>query len=205
MFRSLLITLWLFAVASGLMVMTVYSTKPGNAERTLTAWPESSVLKRPPHTKTVLFYLHPHCPCSHATVRELERVVAEAPHVFVQAICFVPEGESIESWCQGSLFDSAQRLSKSTPFADSGGMEAKRFGISTSGHVMLFDELGNLRFSGGVTSGRGHEGENRGSLALKSQLGTLPTSRSHEARELKHHVSTFLVFGCSINEEQNDD
>ena len=53
---------------------------------------------------------------------------------------------------------------------DQGGAEARRFGVATSGHVCLFSAEGELKFSGGITPSRGHEGDNRGIAALKALL-----------------------------------
>ena len=45
---------------------------------------------------------------------------------------------------------------------DPGGAEARRFGVATSGHVLLYDTRGDLIFSGGITPGRGEQGDNAG-------------------------------------------
>ena len=39
---------------------------------------------------------------------------------------------------------------------DVGGRIAARLGAKTSGHVLVYDENGVLKFSGGITAARGH-------------------------------------------------
>jgi hypothetical protein len=49
---------------------------------------------------------------------------------------------------------------------DIGGRVARRFGAATSGQGLLYDRAGRLRFQGGLTSARGHAGDNAGSAAI---------------------------------------
>ena len=70
---------------------------------------------------------------------------------------------------------------------DGDGAEARRFGVATSGHVLLYDPRGDLIFSGGITAGRGERGDNRGRAALLGRImGT--------GREGLEHP----VFGCPL-------
>ena len=71
--------------------------------------------------------------------------------------------------------------------ADFDSAEAKRFSATTSGHAMLFDRGGRLRFSGGITDARGHEGDNDGRDAVVSIINggdRMPAATP--------------VFGCSL-------
>ena len=61
------------------------------------------------------------------------------------------------------------------------------FHAETSGQTALYDATGNLLFSGGITSARGHEGDNDGRAAVVSLL----TSDGAEERETP-------VFGCPL-------
>ena len=53
---------------------------------------------------------------------------------------------------------------------DNDGIEARRFGSSTSGQVMLYNTQGKLLFSGGITASRGHSGDNDGRTAIVALL-----------------------------------
>ena len=53
---------------------------------------------------------------------------------------------------------------------DPGGAEARRFGVATSGHLLLFDTRGGLIFSGGITPGRGQHGDSASRAALLGRI-----------------------------------
>ena len=58
---------------------------------------------------------------------------------------------------------------------------------STSGQTLLFDRDGDLIFSGGITGGRGHSGDNAGRDAIVSLV------ESGEST-----LDETPVFGCSL-------
>jgi hypothetical protein len=70
---------------------------------------------------------------------------------------------------------------------DQGGVEARRFDVEGSGHVLLYAPSGKLLFSGGITPSRGHEGDNAGRSAIVSLI-----LRGHAP------VDHTPVFGCSL-------
>jgi hypothetical protein len=72
---------------------------------------------------------------------------------------------------------------------DVGGREAARYGIVTSGHVLLFDPSGARLFSGGITGSRAHEGDNDGAEAVvRLVMGSGPAVPAHP------------VFGCAVRD-----
>ena len=56
-----------------------------------------------------------------------------------------------------------------------------------AGHVLLYDRHGRIVFSGGITEGRGHSGDNIGKSSVESFLlnGAIPTEKT-------------AVYGCSL-------
>ncbi len=66
----------------------------------------------------------------------------------------------------------------------------------TSGQVFLYDKSGDLMFQGGMTSSRGHVGDNDGLNAL---LGIIIGSMPAHARPA--HAP---VFGCAIYSTADD-
>jgi hypothetical protein len=70
---------------------------------------------------------------------------------------------------------------------DADGAESRRFGAAASGHVVAYDAAGRLRFHGGVTASRGHEGDNAGADALVAIL-----------RGGKPAITSAPTFGCAI-------
>jgi hypothetical protein len=84
------------------------------------------------------------------------------------------------------LWRSAEAIPGVTVRADQDGNEARCFQAKTSGHVALYDVHGKLLFSGGITSSRGHSGDNAGRSAIMKLL-------KHEMA-----VGETPVFGCSL-------
>src|SRR3712207_4573180 len=113
---------------------------------------------------------HPHCPCTRASINELARLMTQARGRVTAYVLFVkPEGFS-DSWVQSDLWASAAAIPGVTPVLDDGGVEAARFRAATSGQTALYDAAGSLIFRGGITSARGHEGDNAGREAIVSLL-----------------------------------
>lgn len=71
---------------------------------------------------------------------------------------------------------------------DAGGIEARRLGASTSGHVVLFDREGKRLFSGGITGGRAMVGDNPG---YEAALEALRTGKPATLAEMP-------VYGCPL-------
>ena len=93
---------------------------------------------------------------------------------------------------EASLFDQPTEQGTRSPRveADEGGVEAKRFGARTSGHVLVYSAAGELTFQGGITAGRGHEGANAG------QQGALDGARGRSCCEKSE------VYGCQLDDEE---
>ncbi len=169
----------------GLSALVVYSQTPGAQGETPRVWPRSSQISRDHQRSTLVVFLHPRCPCSRATLRELERLLVRREELRTVIVMLRPE-QCAAGWEQGILWDWSQSLSGVHVQVDRGGAEAQRFGVATSGHACLYDNDGRLQFSGGITPARGHEGENRGITALKQHLA------GHVAE------ATNAVFGCPL-------
>ncbi|MGH7245291.1 MAG: hypothetical protein ACREJD_17915 [Phycisphaerales bacterium] len=185
-----LVAAWVIACGGGLLALAIYSSTPGRDAIAVRSWPTQSAIERSQTAHTLVLFLHPHCPCSRATVAELARGLASAPRdTRVVVSLFCPRNES-ESWTHSSLQQQAQAIPGVTTCPDFDGEEAKRFGASTSGHAMLFDKHGLLVFSGGITAARGHEGDNAGRATVAKLLQTGEPG----LRETQ-------VFGCPISSD----
>ncbi len=178
---------WLVVVAGGLLVLIDYSTRPASSDVTARSWPEESMIQRSPNSHTLLVFLHPRCMCSRATMRQLATVAARFADQCVIRVVFYCPSDQADSWVQSDLWTGALRVSPHSPVIDRGAVETKRFGISTSGHVLLFDRQSICRYSGGITGSRGHDGDNTG---LRAVLDLLQGDSIAESR--------YPVFGCSI-------
>jgi hypothetical protein len=90
-------------------------------------------------------------------------------------------------WEKTGLWRSASALPDVTVVRDDDGVEARRFGVETSGQTLLYDGRGTLIFSGGITGSRGHEGANAGEASLVALLTRGEADRSGTS-----------VFGCPL-------
>jgi hypothetical protein len=138
------------------------------------SWPANSRLSLADNRRTLLFFIHPRCPCTRASLTELEKLLTgqtlkdgQWPKVIVVAV--IPPQASTE-WRNSDTIERARNLPNATLFWDRGGHEAKLFGAVASGTVMLYGQEGSRTFAGGVTAMRGHEGENVGSAHLYTAL-----------------------------------
>jgi hypothetical protein len=80
-----------------------------------------------------------------------------------------------------------------TVVSDDGGQDADRFGAVVSGQTFLYNAGGRLLFAGGITLGRGHEGDNPGRAAIIEWV-----TSGHGARRAP-------VFGCTLQQERRAD
>lgn len=176
---------WIVAMGAGILWLTDHSTRPGPDSDVVSAWPAGSSIEQSKNPCVIVF-LHPHCPCSLSTMRQLNRITARARnktefHEFV-FVFYCPSNKP-ENWIEGKLWEMAKNLGR--VIVDVDGVEFRRFGAATSGHVFLFENDG-LNFSGGITSGRGHDGGSPSADALCVLLN------GGKAK------SRFAVFGCEI-------
>ena len=153
------------------------------------AFPPASALALARGMSTLIFFAHPHCPCTRASLHELDELLGKLHGAVAATIVFtLPRGVP-PGWEQGELWESALAMPGVRVVVDRDGREAGVFGVKGSGHTLLYDAAGRLVFSGGITPSRGHEGENPGSSAIASFVlqGTAPVSRTP-------------VFGCPLLE-----
>jgi hypothetical protein len=161
--------------------------KPGQEQHTTTAWPESLDSFRSPDGYTLVMVAHPKCPCTRATVYELAKIMRLAPPQ-MRAVLFItrPAGTS-DGFERTDLWNSAAEIPGVEVHADPEGRVARSFGLSVSGTTSVYDRDGKLSFSGGITSARGHAGDNAGADAILAILSGQNTP-----------LKSTPVFGCSL-------
>lgn len=184
------IAVWLTALGSGFHRLAAYSLQPGETPppTSITDWPTGLVIERSPDRPIAIVTLHPECPCSKATLSELERIATRSPSLRLYAV-FEAYDSLPEEIRDSALWNQAVSIPGLTALTDSDGGIARMLGNKTSGEVRLFSPLGLLLFSGGITSSRGHAGENPASdavIALAAGTSTTP----------QLHVPTF---GCALD------
>jgi len=176
--------IWIATVAAAFQAIRRFETTPGRAAVAPPTWPASSRVQRASDW-TLVMLIHPHCSCSRASVQELEAVIESAPTLRPTVLVYRPS-DFPRGWEQTEVVKAASHLQRTRVLIDDDGAEARLFGGFTSGQTFLYDRNGRLRFSGGITSLRGHAGLNRG------RAGVIDIIRSRPAR------ATHPVFGCAI-------
>lgn len=130
--------------------------------------------------------VHPQCPCSRATIAELSKILAHSPRVCRPVLlAFKPSSEP-DSWIETGLCRDARQLGAEIRI-DEDGERAIAMGMQTSGQVLLYDPRGDLRYQGGITSARGHQGDNAGQRYVERIL------RGDDVP-----LTKLPVYGCSI-------
>lgn len=178
----LALPLWLGLIVGGQILLLRYNFAAGKT----TPGPKGiPTLKR----ARLFVALHPRCPCSRATVRELAKILTRAADSSdVTALMFKPASEP-DSWTEGGLAEDCRRM-KCQVRPDPDGTLAAALGSLTSGAVALYDANGKLRYQGGITAARGHEGDNLGEKAVIEIL-----------QGSKKSYQGMPVFGCPIQQE----
>lgn len=165
-------SLWLVTVVMGISTMLTYETTPGTAAAPPDDWPTESVIKLSPDRPTLIMLAHPKCPCTRASINELNRLLMQVDrHVKTYVVFIKPDGSS-DDWDSTDLWSSASAIPGTIVVRDESGIEAKRFQAATSGQTLLYDQNGKLLFRGGITGARGHEGDNGGRSAIVSLINT---------------------------------
>jgi hypothetical protein len=157
------------------------------AVKTPSTWPKDSILGRDVKLPSLVIAIHPHCPCSRATLGELAKLMARSQGKLKAFALFYQSVRFGNDWEKSDLWKSATRIPGVELVTDPEGNEAARFHLETSGETLLYDALGQLQFAGGITSGRGHAGDNAGRASLQDfiRTGTIDRPRT-------------TVFGCAL-------
>lgn len=185
--------LWVGVVGFGLKRIWRYENTPGVSFKSPSQWPASSGITRAPNGATLVFSAHPKCPCTRASLGELAEIMAHTEGRLSAYVLFLKPKGVADGWERTDLWESAAKIPGVTVLTDLEGSEARRFGVATSGQAMLFDTEGHLLFTGGITSARGHAGENAGRNNIIALVNRSPVSTTETA-----------VFGCPMFDPSNE-
>ena len=178
---------WILVVGFGARVLLRYSYTPGRLGAPPIAWPSSTSVRPERGRATLVAFLHPHCPCSRATISELALIMARCRGKLDAYVFFYAPRSEGSVWSRTDLWREAITIPGVHAIDDQDGVEAHRFGASTSGQTLLYDTRTKPVFNGGITAARGHSGANDGRDAIVALLETGVTRRA-----------TTPVFGCSL-------
>lgn len=187
--RSIVIGLacWTTAILCGGYLLLTEAATPGLQSGSPTMWPTQSAIKPVAGHWTMLVFAHPKCPCTHSAFANLARTLAASTEPIDCYVLLTRPDHVGPDWCDAMIGTLTREVPGIKTYTDENGVEARRFGAATSGHAVLYDPELLLRYSGGLTASRGHEGDSIGLLAVSSLLRG-ESSPTHSAP----------VFGCSL-------
>jgi len=184
---ALVLLAWVGLVVGGFCLLMRYESKaaaPGKVSGTNGHFNNSN-------QPTLVLGLHPHCPCSKATVAELNKILGHAPGKReLVAYVFKPKDEAPD-WIESATVSSLKKLSVRVEL-DNDGCMARQLGLSASGQIQFYSAKGELLYDGGITSARGHQGDNVGAQTVIDLLQKGGSSRKSAP-----------VFGCPIFESNS--
>lgn len=183
------IGLWCLLAGAGLFAVNRCQGVAGEPGKPPAAWPRESTIAHDGRPALLLF-AHPRCPCTRASLTELNRLVAEyGDRLDVHVVIIRPDAVQ-ESWHDADLLTLTKDMPRITTHTDIGRRESRAFGARTSGTCLLYDAEGRLLFRGGLTSARGQEGPSPGADSIRSiVLGTQTNATAGTP-----------VFGCPLFE-----
>lgn len=182
-------TVWLLLVMTGMAVVLRHANTPGISAGKPATWPADSKIALDANRLTLVMFAHPHCPCTRATLAELDQLMSDRPGAIAAQVWFIQPDGMPDDWTDTDIRRQAAAIPGVSVHEDIAGVEARRFHAGTSGETLLYDKDGHLLFGGGITISRGHEGDNPGLDALEA----IASSQTPELNKTP-------VFGCALFE-----
>lgn len=185
-----LAAIWIAFALGGSIAMYQHAYSGDHAEFGKPQWPSLTTLERDAARPTLVVFAHPKCPCTRATFDSLTQVV-EQTDCATTVVFWQPAASSKSDpnqWRSTPIVAMAERIQSIHVVMDPSGVESTIFGANTSGHCMAYSATGELLYSGGITSSRGHTGNNVG---LESLIQAI---QSGEAKK------SLPVFGCTFRQ-----
>lgn len=179
--------LWTGCVGAGFGLLAHEEFTPVHPTTVTTNFPPASELPLAAGKPTLVLFLHPHCPCSRATLHELEKLLVQTQDRLAVEIVFPIPAGTPPGWEKGDLLTWAGTIPGARVTRDEHGVIARQFGVFGSGHTLLYAATGQLLFSGGITASRGEEGDNVGEAAVADFV-----LRGHS------DITHTPVFGCTL-------
>lgn len=147
--------MWLLVISAGMGWWMLYDRTPGAAAAAGNAWPGDSSLVLNDQAGTAIVFVHPHCPCTRATLEKLDSALASCTHKPNLYVFVSPVDLDAKKTEAGDNYRRAAAISGAICIVDSDRTAQAHFGAATSGQVIYFDARGNLKFAGGLTAERG--------------------------------------------------
>jgi hypothetical protein len=182
----IVVVLWVAGIAAGFGALQRYSSKAGPAQAPDRRAEKHLASYRHPGRAVLVMAIHPLCPCTDASLAELGDLLARSRGGCDAVLLQYHPSDGTPEW----PVDTTPRLLggvKVPVVLDRGGEIASAIGAETSGHAVLVDAAGKVRFHGGLTIARSHRGRSPAQDAILEVLaGGHPT------------MTTAPVYGCTL-------
>jgi len=185
-FCRIIAIIWFMAIIAGFAIVWKFDVTAGPMPHPSASFPTNAPLAREAGRATLVMMLHPHCPCSRASMTELEKLMGTNPLTVKAHLVFSQQARQPDV-SQSELWKRAVQIPHAVAVKDSDGTVSSMFGAHTSGEVFLYDADGIIRFAGGITASRGHEGDSDGRAAIQAVLDDNAPAMMQTP-----------VFGCSL-------
>src|SRR5437660_1585858 len=93
-----LVAIWIPVVLVGMVLLWNYSTHAGAEGNPPTNWPTGAGFSRATDSMTLVMVVHPHCPCSRASIGELSQLMAHARRRLQAWVVFVRSAAYGDDW-----------------------------------------------------------------------------------------------------------
>lgn len=191
---------WCLAIALCSGALAWSARRPGQGASPPERLPESITSGQTGARTTVIVAIHPRCPCSRATVANLESAWRTAARSCdLVAVVYAP-GDRPVGWAETDTVKRIAALDGARRINDPDGSISAALGVWTSGQVLVYDANGKLRFSGGITPSAGHEGDCASLETLRNLVGA--GTSDHSGKDSVLHSA---VFGCPLCDDETPD
>jgi hypothetical protein len=177
------LSLWLAGVVACFAALQAYSARAGTSRAPTDLGTAFLAAHQAAGRPLLVMAVHPRCPCTDASLAELGDLLARS-HGACDALLlqYHPAG-----WPAEPAFQMLGGV-RVPVVPDADGRTAEKLGAETSGHCILGDARGAIRFYGGLTIARGHRGRS------PSQDAILEVVTGGSPR-----LTSAPVYGCALS------
>ena len=123
----LLIANWAIGLVSGFSLIVSHNFATGNVSSAPIEWPDGINLESDANHPTLLVFIHPQCPCSSATIGELERLLADVNQQVKCTILMVCPSDHVDQWMKSKNTERSKSIEGVQIVVDVDGTTAAKF------------------------------------------------------------------------------
>lgn len=185
------VVIWMVLIGWVMRSWGDYEHTPAIQGEAPRVWPRESMLTSDSENGTLIVFVHPNCPCSRGALQTIAEAFRTSQN-FVPRIYAVLSASGLDVTLPSENLALARRIPSAEIRFDGDMSEARRFGATASGTVYFFDGSNQLRFSGGISAGRGDSFDNGFAVALFEAI-----------RQPEFTLVAAPVFGCPLSDQRS--